>query len=257
MRSHVLIAGGLLAGMACQVLALGSRTPPATGRGRAERAVHHYVFFGREREKLRGSAAFLETPALEGAQVAYSWRELEPRKDAYDFSAIREDLAFLTSRRKKLFVQLQDVSFSLKQINVPNYLLREKPVLMAEPTENITMRAERAHPTVVGWMARRWTPRYSSASASSSRRWGKRSMAGSKGSTSAETAVDVVERGPLRPQGFSDEIYRDAIITNMQALKAAFPRSVTIDSTPTSCPANGVRRRTKAISAPSTRPPEP
>ena len=36
------------------------------------------------------------------------------------------------------------------------------------------------------------------------------------------------ESGKLFPAGFSPETYRDAIITNMKALKAAFPRSVTL-----------------------------
>src|ERR1700716_3616154 len=69
--------------------------------------VHHYVFFSQDREKIKEASEFLETKALEGAQVAYSWRQLEPQKDNYDFSAIREDLAFLTSKGKKLFIQLQ------------------------------------------------------------------------------------------------------------------------------------------------------
>ncbi len=62
------------------------------------KTVHHYVFFGQDREKIKEASEFLETQALEGAQVAYSWRQLEPQKDQYDFSAIREDLAFLTSK---------------------------------------------------------------------------------------------------------------------------------------------------------------
>jgi hypothetical protein len=56
--------------------------------------VHHYVFFGQDREKLAGASSFLQTKALEGAQVTYSWRQLEPERDAYDFGAIREDLPF-------------------------------------------------------------------------------------------------------------------------------------------------------------------
>lgn len=40
--------------------------------------VHHYVFFGQDREKIKEATSFLETKALEGAQVAYSWRQLEP-----------------------------------------------------------------------------------------------------------------------------------------------------------------------------------
>jgi hypothetical protein len=93
--------------------------------GISARPVRHYVFFGQDREKIKEAAAFLQTGALEGAQVAYSWRQLEPRKDEYDFTAIREDLEFLTSKGKKLFVQLQDVTFSESLVNVPRYLLED------------------------------------------------------------------------------------------------------------------------------------
>ena len=44
----------------------------------------------------------------------------------------------------------------------------------------------------------------------------------------AETSVGFGYSGRLFPKGFSFEIYRDAIITNMKALKRAFPRSVAI-----------------------------
>jgi len=47
---------------------------------------HHYVFFNRDRERI-SDAAFLETKAFEGAQLKYTWRELEREKDRYDFSA--------------------------------------------------------------------------------------------------------------------------------------------------------------------------
>ena len=38
--------------------------------------VRHYVFFGMDREKLKDSKAFLETKRFDGAQIAYSWRQL-------------------------------------------------------------------------------------------------------------------------------------------------------------------------------------
>ena len=86
--------------------------------------VHHYVFFGQDREKIK-EESFLETKVLEGAQVAYSWRQIEPQKDKYDFNAIRDDLAFLTSKGKKLFIQIQDVTFNESRLNVPVYLLND------------------------------------------------------------------------------------------------------------------------------------
>src|SRR5436190_15344603 len=93
--------------------------------GAAARSPRHYVFVNRDRDHL-SDARFLETKAFEGAQVKYTWRELEPEKDVYDFGAIDADLAFLTAHGKRLFIQLQDSSFSAAVNNVPLYLQREK-----------------------------------------------------------------------------------------------------------------------------------
>src|ERR1043166_3335045 len=61
------------------------------------KGVHHYAFFNRDRQKIT-EAAFLGTKAFEGAQLKYTWRELEREKGAYDFSAIEHDLVFLQSK---------------------------------------------------------------------------------------------------------------------------------------------------------------
>src|SRR5438477_10054394 len=86
--------------------------------------VHHYVFFNRDRERI-SDAAFLGTKAFEGAQLKYTWRELERGKDGYDFSAIQRDSTFLLSKSRKLFIQLQDTSFDPTIVNVPSYLLND------------------------------------------------------------------------------------------------------------------------------------
>src|SRR6185437_2115689 len=89
------------------------------------KSLHHYVFFAHERERIT-EKSFVDTPAFEGAQLKYNWRELEPEKDQYDFSSIRKDLAFLNSKGKKLFIQLQEVSFDEKHKLVPRYLLTDE-----------------------------------------------------------------------------------------------------------------------------------
>lgn len=71
----------------------------------AAKGVHHYVYFNRDRERI-ADPSFLQAKAVEGAQLKYVWRELEPEQDRYDFSPIRKDLAFLASKGKKLFIQL-------------------------------------------------------------------------------------------------------------------------------------------------------
>jgi hypothetical protein len=80
--------------------------------GAYARTVHHFVFFWMDRKRIKVDKSFLESPAFDGAQVAYSWRQLETGKDNYDFSMIREDLTFLETHGKKLWVQIKDVMFS-------------------------------------------------------------------------------------------------------------------------------------------------
>lgn len=190
--------------------------------------VHHYVFFGQDRAKIKEASSFLETKSLEGAQVTYSWRQLEPGKDEYDFSAIREDLAFLTSKGKRLFIQLQDVTFSEKWINVPRYLLREAAYNGGADKQYRVKEGDEEHAIVEGWAARRWDPAVQERFHKLLFALGKEFDGRIEGINFAETSVGFGKSGRLFPKGFSFEIYRDAIITNMKALKRAFPKSVAI-----------------------------
>jgi hypothetical protein len=190
--------------------------------------LHHYVFFGQDREKISTATSFLETKALEGAQVAYSWRMLEPVKDEYDFSAIRDDLAFLTSKGKKLFIQIQDVTFSESRINVPRYLLEEPQYNGGAARQ---YQYEAGHEDVAkgaGWMARRWDPAVQERFHKLLSALGKEFDGKIEGINFAETAFDIGETGQLFPTDFSFELYRDGIITNMKALRRAFPTSVAL-----------------------------
>ena len=190
------------------------------------RPIHHYVFFGQDRDRIAQASSFLETGALEGAQVVYSWRQLEPEKDVYDFRMIREDLAFLQSSGKKLFVQLQDVTFSESRINVPLYLLRD-PIYNGGAAKQYEYEGDNEdHARVAGWMARRWDPAVQERFHKLLFALGKEFDGRIEGINFAESSVGVGTSGRLFPKGFSFEIYRDAIITNMKVLKRAFPRSV-------------------------------
>lgn len=190
--------------------------------------VHHYVFFGQDREKIKEASLFLETKTLEGAQITYPWRRLEPGKDEYDFSAIREDLAFLASKGKKLFIQLQDVTFGEKWINVPRYLLRDSQYNGGADRQYCYQDGDEEHASVLGWVARRWDPVVQERFHKLLFAMGKEFDGRIEGINFAETSVSFGESGRLFPKGFSFVIYRDAIITNMKVLKRAFPRSVAL-----------------------------
>jgi hypothetical protein len=192
----------------------------------AAQTPRHYVFFGREREKLKTASSFLETKALEGAQVTYSWRQLEPEKDKYDFSEINEDLAFLKSKGKKLFVQLQDVTFTEARVNVPRYLL-DDPVYNGGAVKDYDIKGDDESKAVVGgWVSRRWDPAVQGRLHRLFDALGKEFDGRIEGINLAETAIGFGSSGRLFPKGFSFEVYRDAVITNMRALRRAFPRSV-------------------------------
>lgn len=194
--------------------------------GVSAKPIHHYVFFGQDREKIKEDSKFHETKVLEGAQVAYSWRQLEPSKDKYDFSAIREDLTFLTSKAKKLFIQLQDVTFSEWRINVPRYLLSDPQYNGGADKQYRIKDNDEEHAAVEGWMARRWDPAVQERFHKLLFALGKEFDGRIEGINLAETSMVVGESGRLFPKGFSFEVYRDAIIANMKALKRAFPKSV-------------------------------
>lgn len=190
--------------------------------------VHHYVFFGQDREKLREASSFLETKALEGAQVTYSWRQLEPEQDKYDFSPVRDDLAFLTSKGKRLFVQLQDVTFSASRINVPRYLLSDARYNGGADKQYEVKGEGEERAVHAGWMSRRWDPAVQERFHKLLFALGKEFDGRIEGINFAETSVGVGRSGRLFPRGFTFEVYREGIITNMKALRRAFPKSVVI-----------------------------
>jgi hypothetical protein len=190
------------------------------------KTVHHYVFYGQDRDRMRADSAFLGMRAFEGAQIAYTWRRLEPEKDKYDFSAIRSDLAFLRAHGKRLFVQLQDVSFSESRTPVPDYLLRDPEYNGGAEKQYEWSGDDEEHAVVTGWAARRWDPAVQQRLYKLLDTLGKELDGRIEGINFAESSVGFHRRPPLAPRGFSPEIYRDALIANLKALKHAFPRSV-------------------------------
>lgn len=204
-----------------------ARAPSA---GRVGKPVHHYVFFGQDRDQIPVASSFFDAKRLEGAQVAYTWRQLEPAKDAYDFRIIREDLALLKAKGKKLFIQLQDVTFSEARTGVPDYL-RQDPVYHGGADKQYDFKdgdENEENPVVAGWAARRWDPAVQDRFHKLLSALGKEFDGQIEGINFAESSVGFGSTGRYFPEGFSFERYRDALIENMRALKLAFPKSVTL-----------------------------
>jgi hypothetical protein len=189
--------------------------------------VHHYVFFNRERERI-ADATFLSLNAFEGAQLKYTWRELERQRDHYDFGGIRHDLSFLQSKGKKLFIQLQDASFDTNIVPVPPYVLRDAQFHGGVDLQYNIEGDDEEHATPQGWVARRWDSAVQGRFHRLLLALGREFDGQIEGINLPETAVDFGESGRLFPKGFTADVYRGAVLTNMMVLKRAFPRSVSM-----------------------------
>ncbi|HZL34826.1 MAG TPA: hypothetical protein VFC78_05915 [Tepidisphaeraceae bacterium] len=226
MRSHFLIAVTrcLLASFA---LSATLSLSIAHAKDAPTKHVCHYVFFNRDRERI-ADPPFLQTKAFEGAQLKYTWRELEQGKDSYDFSAIQHDLAFLRSKGKRLFIQIQDVSFNVAVVPIPRYLLNDPQYHGGADKQYDIPGDDEARATPAGWVARRWDPAVRERFQKLLQALGKQFDGKIEGINLPETSVEFGESGKLYPKGFTPEIYRDAIVDDMRALKQAFPKSVAL-----------------------------
>ena len=184
-----------------------------------------FIFFNLDRDRIR-EASFLETDAVVGAQLKYTWRELEPERDRYEFRSLIEDLKFLAEHDKRLFVQVQDVSFS-EDVNVPDYLLTpEFGGGVARKYEFENDDEKKVH--FDGWVARRWDPAVIDRFARLFDALGKELDDRVEGINLAETSIGFGETGALHPKGYTYESYANGVRAIMSAAKAAFPHSQVI-----------------------------
>lgn len=192
----------------------------------AQDNIENFVFFNRNRERIK-EKSFLSSEKLVGAQLKYVWKELEPQKDNYQFEKIHQDLSFLQKHNKKLFIQLQDVSFDTAIVNVPNYILNDTEynggvaIQYYSDETDTNIRQD-------GYVPRRWDPTVAQRFWKLLEVLGKEFDGKIEGINLPETAVGFGETGKLYPEGFSPHIYRDAIREQMLMAKRAFPNTVVI-----------------------------
>lgn len=120
----------------------------------SSRPLEHWLYTSEIDDK---ALEILERPDIAGAQVLYSWRALEPEKDKYDFSGIKNDMQRLQVQGKKLWVQLQDRTFDANLDPVPRYMKVPFYNNGSAPTcdgENCEKNF-----TINGTVAQQWNPR--------------------------------------------------------------------------------------------------
>jgi hypothetical protein len=187
----------------------------------SQNTIKHFIFFSRDREAIKNPKFFLND-GIYGAQITYPWKVLEPNKNVYDFTQIEADLKFLSSKRKKLFVQIQDVTFDSTFYAVPKYILTDTIYHGGVNSQyDITSDGKSFK---AGWVARRWdstvAKRYRQLLIKLAEQFDGRI----EGINLPETAVDFPEN--LRPDGFTTKSYIEAIKNNMVVLRSNFKKSV-------------------------------
>ena len=170
---------------------------------------------------LAASEKLLGRPDIEGVQIVYDWRVLEPEKGQYDFSGIESDLAITKALGKKLFIQIQDRFFQPTARKVPDYLMNDPAYDggIAPQSDN----AGEGKPVGSGWIAMQWNPlvrdRYQRLLAALAARFDGRVF----GVNLPETAIDVDPKHGAA--GFSCDSYFDAEMQNLALARKVFSRS--------------------------------
>lgn len=191
--------------------------------GSPTKPVKHFIYFGRDREKIH-DPAFYNNPNIAGAQVRYAWRQLESEKDVYDFSEIEEDLKFLTTKGKKLFIQIQDATFQKEYHAVPRYLVTDTIYHGGEVRQCGVK--DNGELSCHGYVARRWDPLVAERFYLLLRKLSEQFDGKIEGINLPETSIDVSEK--QLPGDFSEEAYTAAIKEYMKVTRACFKRSTPI-----------------------------
>lgn len=183
----------------------------------------HYVFYGLDRERIT-EPAFIETPTLIGAQLKYRWSELEPRRGEYNFSAIHHDLAVLERQGKRLFIQLQDISFVEARPNVPDYLLEGPEFHGGVAAQYFHPDNDESRVAFDAWVPRRWDPAVRARLAALFKALGAEFDGEIAGINFAETSIGFGSAGEP-PEGYTPATYYEAMCDLMRSARAAFRQS--------------------------------
>jgi hypothetical protein len=160
----------------------------------------------------------LARPDIDGVQIIYNWRQLEPEEGQYDFSEIERDLAAVTELDKKFWIQIQDRFFMNRFRPVPDYLQTE-----AIYGGGLTPQYDDDRNVQQGWVVTQWNPavraRFQALLTALAAEFDGRVF----GLNLPESAVNI---DPDTDQsGFTCDAYVAASLENIGAARAAFQQS--------------------------------
>ena len=190
------------------------------GTRSASTSPSNFVYFGRDHEPAM-EAEFLERAGVDGAQLTFTWRELEKARDQYDLAVIEEHLEVLTRHGKGLWIQLADVTFS-ERVPVPDYLLADTSF-----HGGAARKYEGGDGVFDGWVARRWDPAVRGRFARLLEALAAEFDGRIEGLNLVETAIGF-EDPRFHPPGFSFEAYAFGVLEMMRAAGRTFRSSCVI-----------------------------
>jgi hypothetical protein len=201
-------------GMMLVAVPLSAQTPTAP---------RNYVYMGQDDLDL--ALTLLERPDVEGVQIMYVWRNLEPRKGEYDFSMIEHDLALAQARGKGMFVEVLDRFFQPASRYLPQYML-DDPEYGGGLARQFDDHVRGQPPVAAGWVARQWDPevraRFQALLGALAAQFDGRI----EGLILTETAANVDRDNA--PEGYSCSTYFDAEVENAIFARRAFRRSAVV-----------------------------
>ena len=201
------------------LLLMAVQGPPCGGRSPGT-GPSNFVFFGRDHERA-SDPAFLEPPGVAGVQLTFTWRELEPERDRYDFTEITRRLKVLQQHGKRLWIQVSDVSFA-DRVPVPDYLRSDSSF-----HGGAARKYEGAEGVFDGWVARRWDPPVRDRLARLLEALATEFDGRIEGVNLPETAIGF-EDPRFHPSGFTFDAYAAGVLEIMRDARRAFSRSCVI-----------------------------
>ena len=200
----------------CGRIALAAALLAATPTAAAP--LQNFLYMGQDELDL--SIPMLRRPDIQGVQVLYIWKNLEPEKGVYDFSMIEHDLATARRHGKQFWLQIQDRSFRPEHRWFPRYLLTD-PEYGGGIAPQFDDRGGGEKP--LGWVVRKWDPevqaRYHALIAALAKRFDGRIL----GFNTEESAAGISKTNP--PEGYSCDAYFEAPKENILFARTAFKRS--------------------------------
>ena len=182
----------------------------------------HFVYFGLDHDRI-AEPGFLTHDRIAGAQLMFTWKQLEPERDRYDLTELRQRLAFLDRHGTRLWIQLQDVSFG-EHVFVPEYL-RTDTAFHGGAARKYEGDGEQAR--FNGWVARRWDATVRARFIKLLEALGREFDGKIEGLNIPETAISF-DNPSFRPAGFTNEGYAAAIRETTAAARRAFSHSCVV-----------------------------